>query len=366
MAVPEQTPYKEYVGNGVTTNFALGFACDLKQELKVFINNIEPELSTWSLTGGSVSFTTAPSSGSKIVLKRATKLERTTSYSSVNNSFQPEAINKDFDRVWYAIQDQNYKVGQYDFDYSYAINTSNQALSDAATAQQRADDAYDLADATNTEIRDIERGGTGADNAADARTNLELYSQSEVDALIATGGEGNVVGVAGGGTGATTVAEARTNLGVMSSTEVENAINSATPQSTETALGVAKIATTAIAQAGTNDTDIITPAKLKGYLDNKVLGINQTWQDVTTSRSSATTYTNSSTAPIMLSIAVRDGDGGGGGGVILYVNGFIAIRLADLSGGSAGYSQIVAIIPAGKTYRLDASNNPITFWGELK
>lgn len=141
--------------------------------------------------------------------------------------------------------------------------------------------------------------------------------------------------------------------------------NNATPQATETAFGVAKIATTAIAQAGTNDTDIITPAKLKGYLDNKVLGINQTWQDVTTSRSSATTYTNSSTAPIMLSIAVRDGDGGGGG-VILYVNGFIAIRLADLSGGSAGYSQIVAIVPAGKTYRLDASNNPITFWGELK
>lgn len=138
--------------------------------------------------------------------------------------------------------------------------------------------------------------------------------------------------------------------------------NTAIPQATETALGVAKIATTEISQAGTNDTDIITPAKLKGYLDNKVLGINQTWQDVTTSRSSATTYTNSSTAPIMLSIAVRDG----GGGVILYVNGFIAIRLEDLSGGSAGYIQIVAIVPAGKTYRLDASNNPITFWGELK
>jgi hypothetical protein len=35
------------------------------------------------------------------------------------------------------------------------------------------------------------------------------------------------------------------------------------PQSTETTFGVAKIATTAIAQAGTNDTDIITALKLK-------------------------------------------------------------------------------------------------------
>ena len=239
MAVPEQTPYKEYVGNGVTTNFALEFTCNSKQELKVFINDIEPELSTWSLTSGSVSFTTAPTLGSKIVLKRATKLERTTNYSSVNNSFRPEAINKDFDRVWYAIQDQNYKVGQYDYDYNFIL----------------------------TQVRPVNAGGTGADNVVDARTNLGVYSQSEVDSLIATGGAGSVVGVAGGGTGATTVAEARTNLGVMSSTEVENAINSATPQSTETALGVAKIATTAIAQAGLNDTDFITAKKLRDALN---------------------------------------------------------------------------------------------------
>lgn len=263
MAVPEQTPYKEYVGNGVTTNFALGFTCDLKQELKVFINNIEPELSTWSLVGGSVVFTTAPSSGSKIVLKRATKLERTTNYSSVNNSFQPEAINKDFDRVWYAIQDQNYKVGQYDFDYSYAINTSNQALSDAATAQQRADDAYDLADATNTEIRDIERGGTGADNAADARINLEVYSQAEVDALVATGGQGSIVGVSGGGTGAKTAAGARSNLDVMSSTEVATAIDTATPPASTTAKGIIELATQAEVNAGTDTARAITPSTLK-------------------------------------------------------------------------------------------------------
>jgi len=38
------------------------------------------------------------------------------------------------------------------------------------------------------------------------------------------------------------------------------------PQATETQVGVAKIATTAIAQAGTNDTDIITAKKLKNTL----------------------------------------------------------------------------------------------------
>lgn len=42
--------------------------------------------------------------------------------------------------------------------------------------------------------------------------------------------------------------------------------NTAIPQATEAALGVAKIATTATAQAGTNDTDIITALKLKQTL----------------------------------------------------------------------------------------------------
>lgn len=43
--------------------------------------------------------------------------------------------------------------------------------------------------------------------------------------------------------------------------------NTAIPKATETALGVAKIATTAIAQAGTNDTDFITAKKLRDALN---------------------------------------------------------------------------------------------------
>ena len=263
MSVPEQTPHKEYTGNGVTNNFALEFTCDSKQELKVFIDNIEPELSTWSLVGGSVVFTTAPVSGSKIVLKRATKLERTTNYSSVDNSFRPDAINKDFDRVWYALQDQAYKLGQYDLDYSYAINTSNQALSNAATAQQKADSAYNLADTVNTETRPIERGGTGASTAVGARNNLNVYSQAEVDVLISTGGQGVVAGIANGGTGANTAAGARINLDVMSSTDVDAAINTATPPASTAAKGIIKLATQTEVNTGTDNERAVTPATLK-------------------------------------------------------------------------------------------------------
>lgn len=227
MAVQEQTPYIKYIANGVTQTFATEFDCESKDQLVVMLNGEEPVFTSWSYADKQVTFLIAPVVDTVVELKRQSKLNRTTDYQSYNNSFRPPAVNNDFDRIWYAIQEQNYKTGQYDFDYSYAVNTSNQALSNAATAQQRADDAYNLADTINTEIRDIERGGTGADNAADARTNLEVYSK----------------------------------------TETSTTITNATKQATESISGQAKIATTAIAQAGTNDTDIITAKKLRNALN---------------------------------------------------------------------------------------------------
>ena len=88
-------------------------------------------------------------------------------------------------------------------------------------------------------------------------------------------------------------ATARNNLEVYSQTEVDTAIASATPvipQATETALGVAKIATTAIAQAGLNDTDIITAKKLRGVAGNAIKP--RSWSDVTASRIANTWYSN--------------------------------------------------------------------------
>jgi len=279
MAVPEQTPYKEYIGNGVTTNFALGFTCDLKQELKVFINDIEPELSTWSLTGGSVSFTTAPTLGSKIAFKRATKLERTTNYLSSNNSFRPEAINKDFDRIWYAIQEQNYKVNQYDFDYNFVLN----------------------------QVRPINTGGTGADNPVSARNNLDVYSKGQVDALVATGGQANIISIGGGGTGATTAGDARTNLSVPSVMEMNTAITEATPAASETVAGVVRLTN----NLTSTDTDkALTAAQgkvLKDTLDTAVsssFGIGQTWQNVLDSRFAGVTYTNTTPKTITVFISI--------------------------------------------------------------
>lgn len=105
MAVPEQTPYIEHIGNGVTTSFALEFQCESKDHLIVLVDEIEPPIATWSLTGGNVVFTIAPAAGKKITIQRNTPFGRTTDYQSYNNSFRPPAVNKDFDWIWLKLQE---------------------------------------------------------------------------------------------------------------------------------------------------------------------------------------------------------------------------------------------------------------------
>lgn len=107
MTVPEQTPYKEYDGNGVTKTFTLEFICESKDHLNVTIDGVEPEISAWSFNANtnSVTFSVAPATDSKIVLQRNTPMSRTTNYQSTNNSMTPKALNADIDRVWLKLQE---------------------------------------------------------------------------------------------------------------------------------------------------------------------------------------------------------------------------------------------------------------------
>lgn len=105
MAVPEQTPYIEHTGNGSTTSFALGFQCETKDHLIVLVDEVEPPIATWSLSGGNVVFTTAPAADKKITLQRNTPFNRTAEYQSFNNSFRPQTVNVDFDRIWLKLQE---------------------------------------------------------------------------------------------------------------------------------------------------------------------------------------------------------------------------------------------------------------------
>ncbi|WFP97526.1 hypothetical protein P3S51_04100 [Acinetobacter sp. ANC 7201] len=249
MPVQEAIPYSEAYGNGVSKSFALGFPCEKKEYLIVKVGDVQT--SEWSLSNNTVTFTTAPELNAFIQFKRETKIERTTDYATYNDSLRGEVLNKDFDKVYEILQENKSDTTQYKPDYEYSVTKANEA-------HQIASEAYDLA-----ELTEIEHGGTGARNINGARENLGIYSKGEVDALVATGGAGNVVLIEGGGTGADNAVDARENLSVYSKAET----NAIAPNATEATAGKAKIATTAIAQTGVNDTDFLTAKKLRDALN---------------------------------------------------------------------------------------------------
>lgn len=105
MAVQEQTPYIEHIANGVTTSFSLEFECKDKEHLIVLVDNVEPNVGTWSLVNGAVVFGIAPENGKIITIQRNTPFRRDTNFQSYDNSLRPATINKDFDWIWYKLQE---------------------------------------------------------------------------------------------------------------------------------------------------------------------------------------------------------------------------------------------------------------------
>lgn len=107
MSVPEQLPIVSYIANGATTSFAITFDLHDDKYLLVTKNKELMPVGSYSIQDRSVIFGTAPVSGDEITLARDTQLDRETNFKSYDNSFRPESINWDLDKLWHVLQEQN-------------------------------------------------------------------------------------------------------------------------------------------------------------------------------------------------------------------------------------------------------------------
>ncbi|MCH7307834.1 SGNH/GDSL hydrolase family protein [Acinetobacter sp. NIPH 1852] len=107
MAVPEQMPIVSYIANGTTTNFTITFDLHDDRYLIVTVNKEVPPFGSYTVANGEVVFSTPPNQGDEVTLARDTVLDRDTNYQSYDNSFRPEAVNYDFDKIWHVLQEQN-------------------------------------------------------------------------------------------------------------------------------------------------------------------------------------------------------------------------------------------------------------------
>lgn len=122
------------------------------------------------------------------------------------------------------------------------------------------------------------------------------------------------------------------------------------------------IASSATTQAGTSTTQAVSP---KALADSALAGKTQTWQTVTGSRSLGSTYTNSTGAPIYISV-ILTGAGAGGPYAEGYVDGVLRFRTLQDASGPGVQSTVVLIVPAGSTYSVSGANFSLASWHELR
>lgn len=139
MAVPEQTPYKEFTANGVTKIFPLEFDVLEQDHLIVLVNDIEPIVGSWSLDilNDAVVFGIAPINGANIKIRRNTPLERSTDYKTYNASFNPPSVNTDFDNIWRKLQEMgvlNWMVNNDVKDLNDYVDSLNEETRNAFLA----------------------------------------------------------------------------------------------------------------------------------------------------------------------------------------------------------------------------------------
>ena len=108
MSVPNQTPYNIYTANGLSTVFAYEFYLISASDIQVTINGNEVTSGftvsgVGNTSGGEVTFLTAPANGSTVIFERVTPTYRLTDYQD-NGDLLADTVNKDFDRLWMAIQ----------------------------------------------------------------------------------------------------------------------------------------------------------------------------------------------------------------------------------------------------------------------
>ncbi|EMX8597899.1 hypothetical protein AAH223_004693 [Enterobacter hormaechei] len=108
MSVPNQTPYIIYNANGLTTVFPFEFYIINAGDIQVSIDDTivtsgYSVSGTGNIGGGDVTFTTPPASGAVVMLERVVPTYRLTDYQD-NGDLLADTVNKDFDRLWMAIQ----------------------------------------------------------------------------------------------------------------------------------------------------------------------------------------------------------------------------------------------------------------------
>ena len=149
-----------------------------------------------------------------------------------------------------------------------------------------------------------------------------------------------------GGTGATTVEAARTNLSIYSKSEVDTK----TVQATTSVRGTVTLATDAETLAGTDATKSVTPASFLSSLRKLVNVVGMTAHVVTAQRAFNTMYYNARDVPMRVHVGFRMPAGANAN---IEVDGIIQGFVTKFAAGGEEFYSLIGFVDPQKSYRFN-------------
>lgn len=135
-----------------------------------------------------------------------------------------------------------------------------------------------------------------------------------------------------------------------------------TQQATTTNAGISRFANATEISNKSNSNVSVNPNNAATIAQSTDLGVGQTWQNMTASRSGGSTYTNNTGKPIVVIVSIRDANIFSG--VLVYVGGVVIIDVDDV--GAQGTTPYTFVVPNGSTYSVTVNSNTIRHWSELR
>jgi hypothetical protein len=135
--------------------------------------------------------------------------------------------------------------------------------------------------------------------------------------------------------------------------------------STSTVKGVARFATATEVINKSNVSASVTPSDTATIAQSTDLGVGQSWQNFTGSRSSGVTYLNNTGKPIMISVIATGRDAK----VTIHVSNVLVVMQSDTYDVTTNTSTGSTIVPDGATYTVISENKwevNVTSWAELR
>lgn len=108
MTVENTNPIQHFTANGISKVYSFNFLVEGKDNLVVSANEVTVDPSEYSYIEAtrSIEFNTVPTVGTEITVERKTALTRSINYQTYDNSFRPQTLNYDFDRIWRVLQEK--------------------------------------------------------------------------------------------------------------------------------------------------------------------------------------------------------------------------------------------------------------------